>query len=179
MEKTTEDRPLSPDPAPAEPADEGPAETDPRRHRGLAVGVRIASHAAVWSAVLVPTLVELARGWRAFGDDAAIASRSYQVFSMHVPLTGLASAASFQTGHAVFDPGPMLFYLLSAPVRIDPAHGLMWGAALWAGIALSVAVEAAWSVARWVGAAVVAFVVLDLLWLTPQVFDNLPWNAYL
>ena len=127
LETTTESRPLSPDPAPVEPADRGPTETEPRLHRGLAQGVRLASHAAVWSAVLVPTLTELARGWRAFGDDAAIASRSFQVFSMHIPLTGLASAASFQTGHVVFDPGPMLFFLLSAPVRIDPAHGLMSG----------------------------------------------------
>lgn len=179
METTTEDQPLTADPAPAHPADGEVPEADPPLHWGLAVGVRIVSHTAVWAAVLVPTLTELARGWRAFGDDAAIASRSFQVFSMHIPLTGLASSASIQTGHTVFDPGPMLFFLLSAPVRIDPAHGLMWGAALWTGIALSVAVEAGWSVARWVGAAAVALVVLDLLWLTPQVFDNLPWNAYL
>ncbi len=144
---------------------------------GLVDLIHLACHLAVWSAVLVPTLVELSEGWRPFGDDAAIAARAHQVFTAHPPLVGLASSVSNQTGHTLFDPGPLLFYLLSVPVRADPAHGLMWGAAIVCGIALSIAIEAAWSVGGWLGGSLVAFAVVDLLWLTPGVFDNLPWNA--
>jgi hypothetical protein len=112
------------------------------------------------------------------GDEAAISIRAHQVLSLHPPLVGLASAVSFGTGHVVFDPGPLLFYLVALPVHLDPAHGLLWGSALLGGAALSVAVEAAWSVGRWVGASVVACIALDLLWLTPAVFERLTWNAY-
>jgi len=140
--------------------------------------VRIASHLAVWTAILVPMFAELSRGWRPFGDDAAIASRSYQALSLHPPLTGLVSAASVGLGHALFDPGPLLFYLLAIPARLDPAHGLLWGAALFCGAVLSASVEALWSTGRWLAGAVVAFAVLDLVWRTPAVFENLAWNAY-
>ena len=140
--------------------------------------VRMASHAAVWTGVLVPMLAELARGWRPFGDDAAIASHAYQALSLHPPLTGLVSAASGGTGHILYDPGPLLFYLLAVPVHLDPAHGLFWGAALCCGAVLSLAIEAAWSLGAWMIGAVVALGVLDLVWLTPAVFENLPWNAY-
>jgi len=154
---------------------DGVADSDESRMAGT---IRIASHVAVWAAVLVPTIAELTRGWRPFGDNAAIASRAHQVFSLHPPLVGMASAASFHTGHVVYDPGPLLFYLLAIPEKLDASQGLLWGAALFGGIALSVAVEAAWSAGRAVGAALVAFAVLDMAWLTPQVFENLPWNAY-
>jgi len=111
-------------------------------------------------------------------DDAAIASRAYQALSLHPPLTGLATAASVGTGHALYDPGPLLFYLLAVPVRLDPAHGLFLGAALCCGVVLSLAIEAAWSLGAWPLGAGVALAVLDLVWLTPAVFENLPWNAY-
>jgi hypothetical protein len=143
----------------------------------LPVAVRVVSHLAVWGAVLVPTVVALTRGFRPFGDDAAIASRAWQVFSTHPPTLGLASAASIQTGHEVYGLGPLLFYLLAVPVHLDPGRGLLWGAALWCGLVLSLAIEAAWAAGRWLAGAVVAVVVLDLLWLTPGVFENLAWNA--
>ncbi len=138
---------------------------------------RLASHVAVWTVVLVPMIAELSHGWRPFGDEAAISSRAYQVLSLHPPLVGLTSAAS-SVGHIVFDPGPLMFFLLAVPVHLDPAHGLLWGSALFGGAALSVAVEAAWTVGRWIGASAVAFIALDLLWLTPPVFERLTWNAY-
>ncbi len=139
--------------------------------------VRGALHLLVWASVAVPTAVELARGWRPYGDDAAIASRAYQVFSSHPPLSGLASAASNQTGHELYGLGPLLFDLLAVPVRLDPARGLLWGAALWCGLVLSVALEAAWRCRGWLAAAIVALAVFDLLWRTPSVFANLAWNA--
>jgi hypothetical protein len=79
--------------------------------------VRVASHVAVWTGVLTPMVAELSRGWRPFGDDAAIASRAYEALSLHPPLTGLATVASVGTGRAPYDPGPPLFYLLSTSSR--------------------------------------------------------------
>ena len=121
---------------------------------------------------------ELARGWRPFSDDAAIASRAYESLSLHPPLIGIISSAYIGTGHLLFDPGPLLFYVLAVPVHLDPSHGLFWGSALVAAAVLSISIEAAWSAGQWVVGAVVAFAAVDLLWLTPAVFENLPWNAY-
>jgi hypothetical protein len=132
----------------------------------------------VWAAVLTPMAVTLAKGWAAFGDDAGIAARAYQSLSLHPPLVGMYSAASGGPGHYLYDPGPLLFWLLAVPVRIDPAHGVVWGAALLGGAALSLAVEVVWSTGLWLGCSVVAFVAVDLLWLNPDVFEHLAWNAY-
>lgn len=140
--------------------------------------VRFTSHGAVWFAVLVPLIVLLSKGWIAFGDNAAIAARSYQSLSLHPPLVGMFSTASNNLGANLFDPGPLLFWLLAIPVHIDPTHGLVWGAALLGGAMLSVAIEAVWSTRQWLGCAVIGLVALDLLWLVPAVFENLPWNAF-
>lgn len=140
--------------------------------------VRVGSHLVVWVALVVPLVVVLARGWIPSGDDAAIAIRSYQTFTLHPPLLGLVSTVGTGTGHYVSDPGPLLFWLLAVPVRIDPLHGPLWGAALLSGIALSVAIEALWSAGQWLAGAVVAFVVADYLCFAPTVVENVVWNAY-
>jgi hypothetical protein len=119
---------------------------------------------------------ELARGWRPDSDNAAIAARAYQSLSLHPPLVGMTTVAG--NGHVLFDPGPLMFYLLAVPVHLDPSRGLFWGATLLCGAVLSLAIEAAWSAGLWVAGAVVAFTTLDLLWLTPTVFENMAWNAY-
>ncbi len=141
--------------------------------------VRVGSHLVVWAALVVPLVVVLVRGWIPSGDDAAIAIRSYQTFSLHPPLVGLVSTVGTGTGHYVSDPGPLLFWLLAVPVRIDPLHGPLWGAALLSGIVLSVAIEALWSAGQWLAGAVVAFVVADYLCFAPAVVENIVWNAYL
>jgi hypothetical protein len=138
--------------------------------------VRWASHGLVWIALLVPMVSELARGWRPDSDNAAIAARAYQSLSLHPPLVGMTTVAG--NGHVLFDPGPLMFYLLAVPVHLDPSRGLFWGATLLCGAVLSLAIEAAWSAGLWVAGAVVAFTTLDLLWLTPTVFENMAWNAY-
>lgn len=128
--------------------------------------------------MVVPTVQELIAGWRPLDDNAAIAVRAYQSLSVHPPLVGQATAAAVGTGHTLYDPGPLLFYVLALPVRISPTYGLLIGAMILVGLVLSVAIEAAWSAGQWVAGALVALTVLDLLWLMPTVFQSLPWNAY-
>jgi hypothetical protein len=132
----------------------------------------------VWAALLTPMAVVLAHGWIPSGDDAAIAIRSYQTFTLHPPLIGLVSTIGTGTGRYVSDPGPLLFWLLAVPVRIDPLHGPLWGAAILSGIALSVAIEALWWARQWLACAVVAFAVADYLCFAPPVVENIVWNAY-
>src|SRR5580658_4147926 len=105
--------------------------------------LRVASHAVVWTLVLVPTVIQMADGWRAVRDDAMISIGAYRVFSSHSPTVGVWSQASQGLHHAFYDLGPLLFWLLAVPVRLDPDHGAIWGAALLCGAALSLAVEAA------------------------------------
>ena len=139
--------------------------------------MRISSHIAVWVSVLGSLAIELARGWRPVQDNAAIASHAFQTFTSHPPLVGMSSTAG-DAGHTAYGPGPLEFWLLAVPVRIDATHGLLWGAALLAGAALSLAIEALWSSRFWPGCGVVAFAVVDMMWLTPSVLENISWNAY-
>ena len=145
--------------------------------RGTPTVVRFVSHGAVWAAVLVPMIVLLAHGWIATGDFGAISIRAYQTLELPPPLVGMLSTAG-TVGHNIFDPGPLLFWMLAIPVRLDPAKGAFWGAAVLGGAVMSVAVEAVWSTRKWIGCALIGFCALDLLWLTPQVFETLLWNAY-
>jgi hypothetical protein len=145
--------------------------------RALPTVTRIVSHGAVWIAVLVPMFVVLTHEWTAGGDFAAISIRAFQATALQTPLVGMVSTAG-SVGHNISDPGPLLFRLLAIPVHIDPAHGALWGAALLGGAAMSVAVEATWSTGRWLGCAIIGLCALDLVWLVPQVFETLMWNAY-
>ena len=151
------------------------------RHRpapGPGTIVRIASHLVIWAVIWVPTATELSKGWRPLFDDATMSQRAFQVFSLHSPLVGPYSVASGRGSHAVFDLGPLLFWLLAIPVHIDVAQGALWGAAICCAVILSVAAEAAWARAGWIGCAAVAAVVVDLAWTEPEVFRHLVWNPY-
>jgi hypothetical protein len=131
----------------------------------------------VWTMVLVPTLIDLADGWRPVRDDAMISIGSYRVFSGQSPLVGVWSLASQGMHHAFFDLGPLLFWLLAVPVHLDPNHGALWGAALVCGASLSLAIEAVWSVKGWPAAVAIAVVVADVGWQT-QMFTDLVWNPH-
>ena len=88
---------------------------------------RISSHVLIWTIVVVPTALEMARGWRPLnGDDATIALRSYQVLSLHPPLVGMHSDL-FDHGRLLYDLGPLEFVLLTIPVHIDHLQGAVWG----------------------------------------------------
>lgn len=138
---------------------------------------RVGSHVVIWTVVLVPTVIEMFRGWRPLlGDDATISLRAYQVLSSHPPLVGMHSDVSVP-GHILYDLGPLQFFLLTVPVHIDHLQGALWGSALIIGIVLSVAVEAMWSVRRWMACVVVALAVADLGWTVPSLFGHQLWNA--
>lgn len=137
----------------------------------------IGSHVVIWTIVLVPTVIEMIRGWRPLlGDDATITLRSYQVLSMHPPLVGMQSEAGI-AGHSLYNLGPLQYVLLAVPIHIDHLQGALWGSALILGLVLSVAVEATWSVRRWLACVLVALAVADLAWTVPSVFGHQLWNA--
>ena len=125
--------------------------------------------------VLVPACIELAEGWQPVRDDAMISIGAYRVFSLQSPLVGNWSQASEGMRQAFFDLGPLLFWFLAVPVRLDPDQGALWGAALICGAALSVAVEAAWSVKGWPAAVAMALLVADMGWQN-QLLNDLAWN---
>lgn len=146
--------------------------------RPVAIGLRLLSHALVWTVVVVPAVLELWDGWRPTLDEAMISIGSYRVFSVDSPLNGPWSLASEGMRHAFFDVGPLLFWLLAVPVRVDPNQGALWGAVLACGVALSVAVEAAWSVTGWPGCVGVALATA-VVGTQTQVFSDVPWNPYI
>jgi hypothetical protein len=119
----------------------------------------------------------MAHRWVPQGDDGAIVFRSWLVLSSHPPLVGQLTHVTSQ--HAVFDPGPMLFWLLAVPVHIDPRQGGLWGAALLCVVGASLAVEAGWSAYGWPAAVGVVAVVLVMVGEFPAVALDPTWNAHM
>ncbi|MGD0321140.1 MAG: hypothetical protein ABSC00_05985 [Acidimicrobiales bacterium] len=142
--------------------------------------IRIACHLAVVSPFLVAAGLEMARGWRPNGDDAFIVFRSWAVTSSHSTLVGQFNAGLTATsGHAVYDPGPLLFWFLTIPVHLDHAQGALWGAAVLCTAGVSLAVEAAWSARGWPAAVAVVAVVLAILAEYPALALDPVWNAHI
>jgi hypothetical protein len=101
-----------------------------RRDWGLALIGWLAARRlvlAVGLAAALPIIVSAAHavvvGWAPLDDDAQIATRAFDVFSMHSPLVGEWSAgASGVLGRLVYEPGPLLYWLLAVPARfLDPS----------------------------------------------------------
>lgn len=151
-----------------------PAASPPRRLMVL----RITCHAVAWFVVLAPTVVQLERGWFPIGDNAFLASRAYQVFSVHTPLVGMFATGLQSTGHRIYDLGPLQSWLLAIPVRLAPGVGPLVGAAIVCGGASSLSIEALWHCRGWPAAIVVPLLMGDLFWQANLVFANLLWNAY-
>ncbi len=166
--------------APTAPSANDEARAQPSEVHGaptaLGTAVRVLSHLVIWTAVLVPVLVRMARGWRAVWDDAYLSLHALQVFSLNSPLVGVWTSSSEGAAHSFHDLGPLPFWLLAVPVRIDPAQGALWGAALWCAVILSVSAEAAWSVKGWPACSAVAGSVAIILWVDPSVFARTVWN---
>ncbi len=140
--------------------------------------VRIACHVAVATPFLVACGLGMARGWGPQGDDAVIIFRSWAVLSSHPPLVGMYTHVT-GTNLPVYDPGPMLFWFLTIPVHLDHLQGGLWGAALTCVLALSLAVEAAWSALRWRGSLAVVAVVLLMVAEFPALAIDPTWNAHM
>ncbi len=122
----------------------------------------------------------MARGWRPNGDDAFIVFRSWAVTSSHSTLVGQFNAGlTAISGHAVYDPGPLLLWFLTIPVHLDHAQGALWGAAILCAAGVFLAVEAAWSARGWPAALGVVAVVLTMLAEYPALALDPVWNAHI
>ena len=146
-----------------------------RRHRASDITLRVACHVAAAALFLAALVADLAHGWRPTGDDAIIAERAWGVFTAHPPLVGQFSQASGSV-HAIYDPGPLLFWLLALPVRADPVHGVLWGSALLCLIGVVLAVEAAWAFRGAIAAGAVVIVFAVVAATQAFVVVNPAWN---
>jgi len=139
--------------------------------------LRVVCHLVIELPLVVFGVAALDKGWRPLFDNADLALRSFQVFSLRSPLVGHQMAVSVGT-HAVFGPGPLQSWILAVPVRIDPAQGALWGAVLGAVMAVALAIEAGWAVGRWRGAATTAGAFLIFALVRPEVVLDPVWNVW-
>jgi hypothetical protein len=141
--------------------------------------------------VLVPFVVALVRafhdGWVPSGDEANIATRSFDVFSRHPPLTGLPSTSGLYGDKiATNHPGPIEFYLIAVPLRV---LGMSAGPLLTAAtINAACALLALWVFLRRLGLTAMLWagvVMLAVIWsggtavLTDTLSSNMPMYSLL
>jgi hypothetical protein len=139
---------------------------------------RVACHAVAELPFLVVALVQVVQGWRPTLDDAAIAIRSWAVFTSRSPLLGEYTQATRCARHVVWNPGPLLYWMLAVPVRIDADHGVLWGAAICAAAGMALCVEAAWAVRGAAGALAVGAFAVVLAATQPDVLVNPVWDPH-
>lgn len=170
--------PAGPQPPPAGPQPP-PASATTLGRRPAALAPRLLALIAPAVPLVTTVVIQISRGWRPTSDDAAIAWRAFDVFSSHAPLLGAYNDATVSSAHPVFDLGPLQYYLLAIPTRIDPVHGILWGSALVAGLLAAISVESAWRAGGPpVGMAVSAgFVVMAAT--ETRVVLNIAWNPNL
>jgi hypothetical protein len=127
----------------------------------------------------VATTRETLHHWVAISDDAAIAMRSWDSFGPRAQLVGQFSQVPITAAHAVYDPGPLEYWLLAVPVHADPRYGLLWGAAFWCVVAAMITVEAVRSIAGSAGGLAAAGVVVGNVAWMPQILLDPAWNPHL
>ena len=72
--------------------------------------------------VVVSVVSGLNQGWIPLGDQGFIASRAYDVLSLHTPLVGNWSSTSIPGKPAAYHLGPLLYWLLAVQARfLSPA----------------------------------------------------------
>lgn len=120
-------------------------------------------------------LLDAMRGWLPYGDDAVISWRAASVLSTHGPLVGQITLAR-APGRTAFDLGPLLYWLLTVPIHLDPVHGALWGAALWCAAAAALTVTAGRTVGGSTGALVAAAVFPALALALPEMPLDPAWN---
>jgi hypothetical protein len=121
--------------------------------------LRAAVHVACWVPFLT-TVADSWRGpWRAVGDNAHLALESWDTLSGWIPTIGQAN----ELPGAPHDLGPMQYWLLTIPVHADLARGVLWGAVLLALLAVSLTVEAGYSVLGETGGLAACAVVIAIV----------------
>ncbi len=133
-------------------------------------------HLAGAAPFLVACAFEMSRGWRPTGDDANITFRSWDVLSSHSPLVGQFSQAAVSSGRPIYDLGPLLYWFLTIPVHLDHNQGALLGATILCVVAVSLAIEAAWSVRGWPASVAVVAIVLTVVAVYPRVALDPTWN---
>jgi hypothetical protein len=132
--------------------------SDSHRRRGERL-IRAALHVACWIP-FITTAADSWRGpWRAVGDNARLALQSWSTLSGHIPLIGQPN----ELPGAPHDLGPMQYWLLTLPVHADTSRGVLWGAVLLAMLAVSLAVEAGYSVLGVTGGLLASGVVIAIV----------------
>ena len=144
------------------------------RRRYRAVTVRSLAHLAAWTPFVYALIRALHDGWRPVSDSAVIALRSWDSLTENGLLVGEAT----RLAHGLYDPGPLQFWLLALPVHLDPATGVLWGAAVWCMVAASLAIEAAWATAGELGAVLASGVILGLVGWLPRIAMLPVWNPW-
>ncbi len=148
--------------------------TPDRRLGEAPLSIALAGGASV--VILLSLVRGLARGFVAISDDAQIALRSRDVFTEHHPLVGMASSGSVP-GNEFNHPGPMLFDLLTVPVRLfGDSVGVAVGAALINLIAIWGIVLTARRVSGESAAVVMAAGVCALCWIMGSEVLYSVWN---
>jgi hypothetical protein len=76
--------------------------------------------------IIAAAIHALHAGWAPVADRGNIATRSFDVFSGHMPLTGEYSFTTELTGHTTFSLGPMLFWLLAPAAHVGAPQSFVW-----------------------------------------------------
>jgi len=135
---------------------------------------RGAAHLVTWLPFIYGAASSVWNGWRPVSDTAGIALRSWNAIYLNGPQVGQAT----RLARGVYDLGPLQYWLLTVPVHLDPAHGVLWGAALWCMVACSLTIEAAWSVSGQFGGLVAAAAILGVILWIPAITGLPCWNPW-
>ena len=149
--------------------------TAPRRLRfRRAVVVRSVAHLAAWTPFIDALIRSLHSAWIPVSDSAVIALRSWDVLSAHGQMVGETT----RLAHGVYDLGPLQFWLLTLPVHLYPAQGVLWGGAVWCMVAASLAIEAAWAASGELGAVLASGMILGIIAWSPGIAVVPIWNPW-
>ena len=156
-----------------------PPRNEPLRSRRYVTSrsgvLRIFFHGITEAPILVFGIIEMAKGWRPLFDNAQTAYRAYHVFGTNSPLVGHLVYGSFRA----YAPGPLEYWLLAIPVRLDAGHGALWGGIVVAIGAIALAIEAGWATAGEVGGFLATALILMLLIMQPTVSVDVVYSAWL
>lgn len=144
---------------------------------------RLPAGLAAGAAAALPVLGLLfalaSAGWAPTADEAVIAWRSWDVLAGPSPLLGQFTQASAVSAVPVFDPGPLLYWVLAVPVHLLPSAGAAVGALGWSAFCVILACVAAGRAGGTRVAWCVAAGILLLEWSLSAVAGESPaWNPY-